>query len=204
MGANLSLQRLSCGHVQKTKTTKKYQEELNTLKEKLFIAISMREYTLKELSDALEKIEVLKSKFNIVRETLRTQKGCFDKVSEASKNQCLLIETKKAIENIIGKSKSNQSISSSTYFTFNFFFPLDKLNSRQSKCKKDLKIGNVCKNCALVLEWHDDRFTDDWDDSRENSIKNNVSKHLKLLSDLEEKISIYPEKMFKNYESELL
>ena len=67
-----------------------------------------------------------------------------------------------------------------------------------------MKIGNVCKSCALVLEWHDDRFTDDWDDSRENSIKNNVSKHLKLLSDLEEKISIYPEKMFKNYESELL
>lgn len=202
MGANLSLQRLSCGHVQKTKTTKKYQEELNTLKEKLFIAISMREYTLKELSDALEKIEVLKSKFNIVRETLRTQKGCFDKVSEASKNQCLLIETKKAIENIIGKT--NHRISSSKLLYVQLFFPLDKLNSRQSKCKKDLKIGNVCKNCALVLEWHDDRFTDDWDDSRENSIKNNVSKHLKLLSDLEEKISIYPEKMFKNYESELL
>ena len=62
--------------------------------------------------------------------------------------------------------------------------------------------------CAKTVPWYSNGmtivFTDDWDDSRENSIKNNVSKHLKLLSDLEEKISIYPEKMFKNYESELL
>ena len=117
MGANLSLQRLSCGHVQKTKTTKKYQEELNTLKEKLFIAISMREYTLKELSDALENIEVLKSEFNIVRETLRTQRGCFEEVSEASKNQCLLIETKKAIENIIGKTNHSNVFLVQNYLT---------------------------------------------------------------------------------------
>ena len=122
MGANLSFQRLSCGHVQKSKTVKKYQEELNTLKEKLFIAISMREYTLKELKDALEKIGVLKSKFNVVRETLRTQKGCFEKVSEASKNQCLLIETKKAIENIIGKTNHINSNSKLPYIQQIFSF----------------------------------------------------------------------------------
>ena len=109
MGASSSKSkpRLSCGHRQKPRKTKLYEDKTKNLKDQFEIAYNLRDYALIELSDGLKKIGVLKIMYKYIHETLRGQKGRFQEVSEALHNLNRLIDTENKIENITGKTKSS-------------------------------------------------------------------------------------------------
>ena len=166
MGANLSLQRLSCGHLQRSQLTKSTQDELKTLKEKLKNAITCRKYSANELSDALKRVEMLKNMFRFVQETLQYERGKFNEISEASDNLHRLIDIEKIIENLLIALKNEKY-----------------RNAKDVKNLKVLESGDVCYDCYLKFYRNFSWSSSEW--NSKDGVKNKIAENLKIITEFE-------------------